>query len=49
MELLQYCNINITDTYKLRSSRDDLQGRNVVGNHISSWRNSYYIMAIFKG
>lgn len=49
MELLQYCNIDITDTYKLRSSRNNLQSRNVVGNYISSWRNSYYLMAIFKG
>jgi len=49
MELLQYCNIDITVTYELRSSRNNLQGRNVVGNYISSWRDSYYIMAIFKG
>ncbi len=49
MELLQYCDINITDTYELRSSRNNLQGRNVVGNHISSWRNSYNFMAVFKG
>ena len=49
MELLQYCNINITDTYELRSSRNNLQSRHVVGNHISSRRNSYYLMVIFKG